>query len=128
MTNAHLAELLAGLVQNLDGEPGYWQFEFQEVPMLLMTDEGHDRMRIISPAGDSTDLPEAELLAMLSANFKSALDARYCIYEGRIWSAFIHPLSSLARADLSSALEQVGNLVRNYGGTYASLDLRFSED
>jgi len=31
----------------------------------------------------------------MQANFDSALDARYAIAKGKLWSAFIHPLSEL---------------------------------
>ena len=34
-------------------------------------------------------------LRLMQANFDSALDARYAVVRGVLWSAFLHPLGSL---------------------------------
>ena len=60
------------------------------------------------------------LLRLMQANFDSALDARYAIAQGALWSTFIHPLSSINDEDFVSGLGQTVNLVLTYGSSFAS--------
>ena len=72
------------------------------------------------------DLADAEEMARcLHANFDRALDARYCLKEGKLWSAFIHPLGSLDEELFLSAVQQVATLADNDGTTYSGGDLVF---
>jgi len=96
--------------------------------LLVITDERANRMRIMMPIqqfdpGNDEDLKTA-LIAM-HANYDRALDARYAISEGILWSAFIHPLRSLTEEDLANALDQVQALRKNTGTTYSSGALIF---
>lgn len=61
----------------------------------------------------------------MQANFDSALDARYAIAKGKLWSAFIHPLSELNEEQFFSGLAQTITLVKSYGETYSSGALIF---
>ena len=62
---------------------------------------------------------------MMQANFDSALDARYAVAKGVLWSAYLHPLSTLKADDFVSGLAQVVNLAATYGSTYSSGALTF---
>lgn len=91
--------------------------------IVVMTDERANRMRIMMPIRpfDTQSVDDLQLaLIALHANYDRALDARYAIQEGMLWSAFIHPLSSLTPADLSSAIKQVIALHHNTGTSYSS--------
>ena len=71
------------------------------------------------------DVEDDELLRLMQANFDSALDARYCIANGIIWSAFIHPLSILSDEELLSGLAQAITAAASFGSTYSSGALIF---
>ena len=97
--------------------------------LLVMTDEKANRMRIMMPIqpfdpSKAEDLKTA--LIALHANYDRALDARYAVSDGILWSAFIHPLGSLTEADLDSALHQVQTLRKNTGTTFSSGALLFA--
>ena len=62
---------------------------------------------------------------MLIANYHSSLDARYAVSQGIVYSAFLHPLSTLADDQLASALRQVAALATTFGSTYSSGELMF---
>ena len=70
--------------------------------------------------GGSDDPAVAAITALDKGNFESALDARYAIAQGLVWSAFIHPLSSLTEAELISAMAQTFNTATTYGKSYSS--------
>ncbi len=125
MTTAKLGRLLKTLATDLRGTNGRWDFRFQGVPMIALTDERVDRIRVISFIVEGADLDRERLLLLLRANFDRTLDARYALFRGFLVAAFMHPLRSLKADPFESALKQVGNLVRNYGGTYSSGALRF---
>ena len=125
MSNARLDSLLRANVDTLDGGAGRWQFVVDETPMFILTDEGHDRMRIISPIKDASEMDADELRVCLAANFHSALDVKYALSEGVLWAAFIHPLSPLRDGQFVDALAQVRSAVLTYGTTFASTDLVF---
>ena len=111
---------------DLTGRNGQWQFVFEGVPMLLLTDISHDRMRIVARIVGDDDVTPLQRQLMLEANFHTALDARYSTSHGTVYAAYIHPLSPLEKEELRSALTQVAMLVKTFGTTYSSTDLRFS--
>ena len=96
--------------------------------LLVITDERANRMRIMMPI-QAFDPSKAEdlqtALIALHANYDRALDARYAVSDGILWSAFIHPLGSLTEDDLASAIEQVRTLRKNTGTSYSSGALQF---
>ncbi len=61
----------------------------------------------------------------MHANFDRALDAKYAISGGMLFSCFVHPLTSLSEGDLDNALNQVQTLRKNTGTTYSSTELIF---
>ena len=128
MNNEQLDALIHRLGTDVDGQAGFWQFTVFGVRLYCITDESHDRLRVMTPIVDATDLDSAIILKCMEANYDRALDARYCINDGTLWSAFIHPLRSLNAEFFRSGCSQVAELSRNFGTTYSSGELRFGGD
>jgi hypothetical protein len=93
--------------------------------MYCIADEHHDRMRIITPVASVAELSNEVVSRCMEANFDRALDARYCIHDGTLWGAFIHPLRSLDEQQFLSAIAQVWRVAKNFGKTYSSGPLVF---
>jgi len=125
MTNEKMQKILYREAENVEGEVGRWQFLFQEKPLMILTDENANRMRIMSPVIEEKDLEEDQYKLMLEANFDRALDAKYSIYEGVVWSVFTHPLGELTVEQFKDAMKQVAALSGNFGTTYNSTDFLF---
>ena len=125
INNLELKRWLGKIVGNVQGQEGGWNIVYHDIPMAVITSPPHDRMRIVSPIPNSKANQPSEMITLLKANFDRALDARYALYEGRLWSVYLHPLSSLTETELGSALNQVANLVKTYGDTYSSSHLLF---
>ena len=120
MSNQRLDILIKRIDKDAQGELGYWSFVVDEQKILVITDEKADRMRIIAPVINSDKLTQKQLTRIMQANFDSALDARYAIAKGILWSAFIHPLSLLSDEEFLIGLGQVTNLITSYGNSYSS--------
>ena len=126
----NLGRLEMGLLRAgkiIDGRPGYWRFLYREREMLCVADPYHNRMRIMAPVADESELSHSDLHAALSANFGRALDARYALSDGILWSIFLHPLGGLREGQLLDAISQVEQLAENFGTTYASADIVYGE-
>ncbi|MGH7725360.1 MAG: hypothetical protein ACREOU_08025 [Candidatus Eiseniibacteriota bacterium] len=130
MTNATLGRLLQSLLNDMEGSDSFWHGQREEVSVYIVSDEEHDRMRIMSPIGELKRTDAGFLSILLQANFDRALDAKYALRRRELWSVFMHPLSTLVPDDLGLYIDQVVRLVKNTGTTYASSDLIFgiSED
>ena len=126
MDNEQLGKLIRNTATAIDeDQPGFWKFEFGGSMVLVITDESHNRMRIMTPVFDIDAISTDTFRVLLSANFDRALDARYCIKDNVLWSAFLHPLRELDDDQFLDALNQVVTLSKNYGTTYTSSDLVF---
>ncbi|QMU60185.1 MAG: hypothetical protein GKR92_13475 [Gammaproteobacteria bacterium] len=125
MDNARMHDLLQRVDPELEGELGSWIIAHEAVKAQIITDEKADRMRVIVPIVKVEDIEEGELLRLMQANFDSALDARYSIANGVIWSAFIHPLSVLSDEEFISGLAQAMTAAATFGSTYSSGALIF---
>lgn len=125
MDNERLEQLLTAQVDSIAGSQGRWQAMYNEVPLMILTDETNDRMRIIAPITEASRLDEDLLLDCLTANFHSALDVKYAISDQLLWSVFIHPLSPLSDEEVSSAIEQVYAAAVTFGTTFSSTPLIF---
>lgn len=125
MNNERLGTLLGRKLEKLAGRPGFWKAPAGKFEYFIVTDEKADRMRIMIPIAkigkDDKDLA----FTLLSANFHRALDAKYAINDGVIWSVFVHPLKSLGESDLDNALKQVRTLADNTGTSFSSTDVVF---
>jgi hypothetical protein len=126
MDNQRLQSLIEHVAGEVEGTPGFWQFDLEGFQTTVITDEDADRMRIIVPVAAMEEVDQDRLYRMMQANFDSALDSRYSIAKGMLWSAFIHPLSSLTDHQFIVALAQTVNLAATYGTTYSSGALVFS--
>ncbi len=120
---------LGGLIKRLDpdmaGPAGGWQFIVEQRPLMVITDARANRMRIMSPVAESDEVSVEQLQRLMPANFDSALNARYAIANGKVWSLFLHPLRSLSEKQFFSAVAQVVNLVETFGESYASGAIMF---
>lgn len=126
MNNKQLGVLIRkAATQVHEDQLGFWKFEVDDSMVFVITDESHNRMRIMSPVIELASVPSDTLQILLEANYDRALDARYCINNELIWSAFIHPLAELNDRQFLNALDQVVTLKNNFGSTYTSSGLVF---
>ena len=125
MTNKRLDNLIREASPTVQGQLGYWQFNIKGRDLLVITDETHNRMRIMSPVAPQDNLDADEMTRLLEANFGSALDAKYALRQGTLWSVFTHPLAELTDMQFLDCLAQVSNLANNFGRSYASSNLIF---
>lgn len=100
-------------------------FTIDETTVTLVFDVNADRMRLFSQIAPSDGLSGPQFRRLMQANFDTALDARYAVAQGQLWSTFIHPLTSLTQDDFVSALAQTVTLVKTYGTTYSSGAMSF---
>ncbi|MEM9822183.1 MAG: hypothetical protein AAF985_13965 [Bacteroidota bacterium] len=126
MNNAIMEKILKSETSQLEGVLGNWQVIYRERLLFILTDETNNRMRIFSPFAEEKDLELVAYQNMLTANFHSALDAKYCVYEGFLVSVYTHPLRELTRNQFIDAMQQVANLADNYGTSYSSTELIFN--
>ncbi len=101
------------------------QYNLDGVQIYLITDESANRMRLMAGVVKESDLSQTDLATVLEANFDRALDAKYALSDGVLWSVFTHPLKELEKEQVIDAFYQVKNLVNNYGSTYNSTDFLF---
>ncbi len=102
-----------------------FQLTIEDVPVMIVTDPGADRMRAMVPIRSADGLDADELRRLMQANFDSALDARYAVANGVLWGVFIHPLSPLERDQFISGVAQTVNVARTYGTLYSGGALQF---
>lgn len=125
MNNQKLEKLLTPHTDSIQGFEGRWQLRVNDLIMVVLTDEKSDRMRIIAPITEVSKLDEGLLLDCLTANFHSALDVKYAISDGLLWSVYVHPLSILTEMEVNSALQQVYRAAATFGTTFSSTQLLF---
>jgi len=128
VTNPDINDALRKLVDDFVDRDGLWSLQYGDLPIHVVSDPPVDRIRIFAPVSGA-DLNDGELLyRLLRANFETALDARYCIWRGTLFAAFMHPLAALDEATFIDGMEQVVTLVKTTGGTFSSTGLRFGGD
>jgi len=125
MNNKKMEAIMKAEVQEFEGELGSWQMLYGERLLLVLTDEPNNRMRIFSPVVEEKDLEEGQLKKMLEANFHTALDSKYSLYNGFVITVFTHPLKELTKDQLIDAMRQVVVLAETFGTTYTSTALIF---
>ncbi len=125
MTNEKIQKILYREAQDVEGQLGAWQFNYRQHQTMILTDENANRMRIMTPIIEEKDLEEEQYKLMLEANFDRALDAKYALFDGIVWSVFTHPLAELEVEQLKNALNQVITLSETFGSTYNSTDFVF---
>ncbi|MGV6832276.1 MAG: hypothetical protein ACWA5P_12030 [bacterium] len=125
MNNEILESLITESSDSLIGQQGRWQFYVDETTFICLTDETHNRMRIISPIMEAANLSNDLKNAALIANFHTALDVKYAIAEDVLWSVFIHPLRELSEDQVKDAIKQVYAANLTFGTSFSSTDLIF---
>ncbi len=125
MNNASLNEIITAVSDSIQGNNGRWQFSIKNTPFICITDPANNRMRIISPIVESNKLDDELKTNALAANFHTALDVKYAISEGILWSVFIHPLKELTKLQVEDAISQVFFANRTFGTIYTSTNLTF---
>ena len=127
MDNKRMKKIFDKESIRVEGEPGTWMAYFSDHILLIITDERNNRMRVFTPIVEEEAANTVQMSRMLKANFHSALDAKYSVYEGFIVSVFTHPLRELTEGQLLDAMSQVAKLAETYGTTYSSTDLIFGD-
>jgi hypothetical protein len=131
MSNSKMEKVLLRVSNEVDrmpgseNSPGKWKIVFMQRELFVITDEQANRMRIMTPIIEEENLDGNDLKVLLEANFDRALDAKYSLYQGFLWSSFTHPLQELTVEQFKDALKQVATLADRYGDTYSSTDLVF---
>lgn len=126
MTPDRMLQLIRAKGKQVEPDNNVIEFIHEKVRLILIFDENADRMRIISPIIRIDTLREGQMVTAMEANFHSVLDARYCLNNDVVWSAFMHPLASLDDALFLSAIDQVTFANQTFGQDYQSGDLRFN--
>ena len=120
MTPKAMVDLIKSFDAKAQEKANLISFRVNDREVLIVHDAKSDRMRAITPIAQASLLDEALLLRMAQANYDSALDARYAVADGLVWSVFIHPLGSLEQEELISAIAQVVTAAETFGLTYTS--------
>ena len=126
MNNKKMDAIFKAVATEMEGQLGNWQMIYREGLLLVLTDETNNRMRIFSPVIEEKKLKDGQMKEMLEANFHSALDSKYSLYEGYVVSVFTHPLKELTKDQLIDAMDQVMALTITFGDTYSSTGLIFA--
>lgn len=125
MTPERLVGILLRLDPGAGPRSGGIGLTISDVPVVVFMDPAANRMRAVVPVASADGLDADDLRRVLQANFDTALDARYAIAQGRLWSVFIHPLAELQPPQLISGLVQTVILAQTYGTAYASGSVAF---
>ena len=125
MTPERMEALVRQTADRFNNQGSVFEFSKSDCDLALIFDQQADRMRIISAIAEVAQLEPEHLQRAMEANFHSALDARYCIGNDILWSAFIHPLASLDAQLLLSAIDQVIMARLTFGTHYSSGNLHF---
>ena len=128
MTQDEMENIVADSVDVVEQQKGRVIFTFKKIKMALISDVTHDRMRIIAPIKSYSEVSADQKDRIMESNFHKALDARYAVSNGVLYSAFIHPMSPLTKSELEDALSQVSTLALNFGSTYSSGNLTFGAE
>ena len=100
-------------------------FRYRGIDVILIFDERANRMRLVSPIVEVTDVDNGTLLNALEANYHSVLDARYAVSNDIVWSAFMHPLEDLSIDLFLSAISQVAIANATFGREFTGGELIF---
>ncbi len=125
MNNQKLYGIIYTLSDQVEGQDGNWRFLVDSTLFICLTDELHNRMRIISPIVEIEEISSEEMQRCMEANFHTALDVKYAISDNILWSAYIHPLKELTKEQVISGISQVYSAVKTYGREYSSGALSF---
>jgi hypothetical protein len=120
MTLDRMARIVLALDPEASVAGAGFSLTVDDIPVLVVTDVGANRMRAMVPIRAADAMSPEELQRVMQANFDSALDARYAIAQGRLWGVFLHPFKELERDQLISGIAQTVNVAKTYGSLYTS--------
>ena len=104
----------------VEARPGTFLFLVNDYEVSIFSSVPANRMRVMVRIRDADKLEKKDLLRILQANLDAALDARYAIGRGSLWSVFIHPLSNLHPKQFLEGVGATVNLAATYGSTFTS--------
>ena len=125
MTPGRLTAILLELDPEARTAPGAAQINLDDIPVTIIYDPFANRLRALVPIASADNITDGQMLRLMQANFDTALDARYAIAEGRVWSVFMHPMAQLDRRQLISGVAQTVALAQTYGTTFSSSEMLF---
>ena len=99
------------------------EYEMDSLRIYLVADVNSDRTRLLSGVVEEKELKTEDYKLLLEVNYDRALDAKYALSDGVLWSVFVHPLSDLTPYLIKNGLYQVRNLVYTYGSSYSSTSM-----
>ena len=124
-TPEYLHYVISQYSDNVEISNNVISFQYAGVPLFCVWDANADRMRMLTPVAKVEDLEPELLITLLKANYHTVLDARYAIGNDVLYAAFIHPLSSITKDELESAIRQVANTALTFGTSFTSGELSF---
>ena len=122
MTNQDIKNIIYVVADSLRGDVGNLHFMISDRVFICISDQNNNRMRIMSPIKKQKKIARKDLKKMLQANFHTALDVKYAIFDDVLWSVFMHPLKELSKDEVLSAINQVYSAAETYGTTFSSLE------
>lgn len=126
MTVAKIKKIINEIAEEVkEEENGNLSFYYNGATLVLLSDSAANRMRIVSPVIEANRLTQEHIIASLISNYHLALDARYAIGDGILYSVYIHPLKELTETQLLSAVRQVATLKNTFGNGYTSGEMSF---
>jgi hypothetical protein len=125
MTLDRMGAILTALDPDAAREGGLFRLTIEGFTVMVVTDVPSDRMRAMISISAAETLDADEMRRLMQANFDSALDARYALANGRLWSVFIHPFAALEKDQLISGIAQTVNVAKTYGTLYSGGALQF---
>ncbi len=119
MTLDRMGAILTALDPETARQGGLVRLTIEGFSQMVVTDVPSDRMRAMLSVSAAETVDPEEMSRLMQANFDSALDARYALANGRLWSVFIHPFAALEKNRLISGIAQTVNVAKTYGTLYS---------
>lgn len=120
MTPQQIEQALRLRFDNLKANGERFQARCGDHDLIVVADGETDRLRIMVPVAAVDRDDGFTFRRLLEANFSSALDARYAIFNGVLWALYLAPLSSLTTHQVDCAVTQVLELARSTGTGYTA--------
>ena len=125
MTVERIRQLILDLDDDAKVDGNVVEFTFANRTVVMIAAPQANRMRLVSGVIEAQQLSDDQLLSVLVSNYHLALDARYAVGNGVLFSVYVHPLAQLDEELLLSGIRQVATLAETFGTTYTSGELSF---
>lgn len=125
MSVDRITELIVQLDDEAKVDGNVVEFTFAGRTIVMVAAPDANRMRLVSGIVEAQAMSEDQILATLVSNYHLALDARYAIGNGVLFSVYVHPLAELNESLLLSGIRQVANLAATFGSSYSSGEMSF---